>query len=116
MEQKKISDDLPLKLTTKQLASLLQVEAARVRNWCKAGRIKATKQGKTWQISREEAMYLLEKGVGDLYYSTTFHQLPEWMKEAIIEDAKSYVAFEREIMKRKLEALLEESEDAEEAG
>ena len=45
--------NLPLVLTTQQVADLLQVDHRTMTNYCRHGQIKAFKIGKHWRITRE---------------------------------------------------------------
>ena len=45
--------NLPLVLTTQQVADLLQVDHRTMTNYCQRGQIKAFKIGKNWRITRE---------------------------------------------------------------
>jgi excisionase family DNA binding protein len=52
--------NLPLVLTTQQVADLLQVDHRTITNYCQRGQIKAFKIGKHWRITREALLNFVE--------------------------------------------------------
>jgi excisionase family DNA binding protein len=52
--------NLPLVLTTQQVADLLQVDHRTITNYCQRGQIKAFKIGKHWRITREALLSFVE--------------------------------------------------------
>ena len=52
--------NLPLVLTTQQVADLLEVDHRTITNYCQRGQIKAFKIGKHWRITREALLNFVE--------------------------------------------------------
>ena len=52
--------NLPLVLTTQQVADLLQVDHRTITNYCQHGQIKAFKIGKHWRITHEALLSFVE--------------------------------------------------------
>ena len=59
-------EDLPLVLTTKQAAEVLQVHIKTVEAMCRAGDLPARKVGKAWRIRREDLRAYLSGTIGDV--------------------------------------------------
>jgi excisionase family DNA binding protein len=52
-------DDLPLALTTKEVAEVLRVTETTVKNMLNAGTIPAAKFGRAWRINRDDLLAYL---------------------------------------------------------
>ena len=56
-------EDLPLVLTSREVATLLRLHTDTVKRMCRTGRLRAVKVGRGWRIKRDDVLALLEGNV-----------------------------------------------------
>lgn len=52
-------------MTVEEVAEFFAVTPATIREWCKSGKLPASKPGKSWLIHRDQVTILLQKTYGD---------------------------------------------------
>lgn len=52
-------------MTVDQVAEIFAVTPATIREWCKSGKLKAIKPGKSWLVHRDHVTDLVQKTYGD---------------------------------------------------